>query len=122
MFRLMADEELPEEVLKHKKKTGDKLNCKNIFAQANPTAHTWDKIAVCIRYRYEKVSRCLKAMKPYVVTTSAVKLTPGKPLEVHHTPCHVDCKPQCEPQPDFTPHTIFGGFTNLRKIIRKYWN
>lgn len=83
VYRFLADSELPEALLKQKKASGkgSEVNAKNIFIHAHADANAWEKIGVVIRFRFEKVAKCLKAMKPYVITQTALKLLPGKPLE-----------------------------------------
>jgi hypothetical protein len=58
-----------------------KSTCKNVFGWKPEAVYDATAVAPMFRFRFERVGANLKVQKPYVVTTRAIMLTTGKPVQ-----------------------------------------
>ena len=59
----------------------EKVTATNVFKKFSPDTFPTSFLCVAFKFRYEKIGKCLKPQKPYMVMKSSIALAKGKPAE-----------------------------------------
>ncbi len=78
------DAEFNVTTLTKERKEGEKVTAKTIFTYGNLTRTTFPthSLQACFRFRFEKVGKVLKPIKPVIISSVTIRLSAGKPKEV----------------------------------------
>lgn len=67
----------------------EKNSCKNVFSRCVDSVENSSNLVVVFRFRYERVGGTVKVQKPYVITSRALQLSKGKPVQARIRVKHV---------------------------------